>query len=204
MEKNEILKDKLKLKRKLARLLEEYQEVFSDPEHMYGKTNIMEFAVKLKEGTKPVKARCRPLNLKQKESLKQQLELWKREDVIEESSCPWAAALVPCLKKGGETWWAVDYRPLNAVTIADNYPLPRIQDNLEQLQGAKVFSTLDAAGAYHVIPIEKKTRPLLAFTTSFGLWQFKRLLFGVNNTVSCYSHFMDTLVSRLRTESIII
>ena len=98
----------------------------------------------------------------------------------------------------------MDYRPLNAVTIADSYPLPRIQDNLEWLQGAKVFSTLDAAGAYHVIPVEKKTRPLLAFTTPFGLWQFKRLPFGVRNTVSCYSRFMDTLVSRLRTELIIV
>ena len=58
MEKNEILKDKLKLKKKLARLLDEYQEVFSDPEHMYGKTDMMEFSVELKEGTKPVKARC--------------------------------------------------------------------------------------------------------------------------------------------------
>ena len=49
----------------------------------------------------------------------------------------------------------MDYRPLNAVTIADSYPLPRIQDNLEWLQGARVFSTLDTAGAYHVIPVEK-------------------------------------------------
>ena len=75
MEKNEILKDKPKLKRKLARLLDEYQEVFSDPGNMYGKTDLMEFSVELKEGTRPVKARCRPLNPKQKESLKQQLDL---------------------------------------------------------------------------------------------------------------------------------
>ena len=133
MEKNEILKDKPKLKKKLTRLLDEYQEVFSDPEHMYGKTDMMEFLVELKEGTRPVKGRCRPSNPKQKESLKQQLDLWKQEDVIEESSSPWAAALVPCLKKGGETRWAVDYRPLIAVMIADSYPLPRIQDNLERL-----------------------------------------------------------------------
>ena len=81
--------------------------------------------------------------------------------MIEESSSPWAAALVPCLKKGGKTRWAVDYKPLNAVTIEDGYPLPRIQDNLEWLQGVKVFSTLDTAGAYHVLPVEKKTRPTI-------------------------------------------
>ena len=76
---------------------------------MYGKTDLMEFLVELREGTRPVKARCRHLNPKQIENLKQQLDLWKWEDVIEESSSPWASALAPCLKKGGETRWAVDY-----------------------------------------------------------------------------------------------
>ena len=109
MEKNEILKDKSKLKKKLARLLDEYQEVFSDLEHMYGKTDMMDFLVELKEGTKPVKVRCRPLNPKLKENLKQHLDLWKWEDMIEESSSPLATALVPSLKKGGQTRWAVDY-----------------------------------------------------------------------------------------------
>ena len=75
LEKNEILKDKPRLKKKLTRLLDEYQEVLSDPEHMYGKTDMMEFSVELKEGTKPVKARCQTLNPKQKQSLKQQLDL---------------------------------------------------------------------------------------------------------------------------------
>ena len=55
-----------------------------------------------------------------------------------------------------------------------------------------------------MIPVEKRTRPLLVFTTPYGLWQFKHLPFGVKNAVSCYSGFMDTLVSRLRTESIIV
>ena len=144
------------------------------------------------------------MNPLQKESLKKQLALWKKEEVIEESNSPWAAALVPCLKKGGDTRWAVDYRPLNSVTVADSYPLPRIADNLERLQGAKIFSTLDAAWAYHVIPVAKKTRPLLAFTTPFGLYQFWRLPFGVKNAVSAYSRFMDLLVARLRSESIIV
>ena len=67
-----------------------------------------------------------------------------------------------------------------------------------------MFSTLYAAGAYDVLPVGKKTRPLLAFMTPFGLYQFKRLPFGVRNAMSCYSCFMDTLVSRVRTELIIV
>ena len=204
LEENPILKSNPKVRGRLAALIEEYLDVFSKPEAMYGQTDLMEFDIELKPDARPAKARCRPLNPKQKESLQKQLDLWKREEVIEESNSPWAAALVPCLKKGGEARWAVDYRPLNAMTVADSYPLPRIADNLERLQGAKIFSTLDAAGAYHVIPVSKHTRPLLAFTTPFGLYQFRRLPFGVRNAVSAYSRFMDLLVSRLRSESIIV
>ena len=78
----------------------------------------------------------------------------------------------------------MDYRLLNVVTIADRYPLPRIQDNLELLQGSRVLSTLDATWAYHVLPIAKKMRLLLASMTPFRVWQYKKLLFGIFNSVS--------------------
>ena len=85
--------------------------------------------------------------------------MWKQEDVIKESSSPWAAIITLCLRKGGKTRWAMDYRLPNAVTIAHSYPLPRIQENLEGLQGARVFSALDAAGFYHVLPVASLYNP---------------------------------------------
>ena len=88
------------MRTEILKLIEEYLDVFSSPDEMYGCTDLMEFSIELKEGARPSKSRCRPLNPLQKESLKKQLALWKKEEVIEESNSPWAAALVPCIKKG--------------------------------------------------------------------------------------------------------
>ena len=84
---------------------------------------------------------------------------------VGESTSPWASALVPAFKKGGSIRWAVDYRGLNKVTIADAYPLPSIEENLERLQGSTIYSTMDAAAAYHTIAVKEKVRPYLAFIT---------------------------------------
>ena len=81
----------------------------------------------------------------------------------------------------------MDYWGLNACTIADAYPLPNIQENLDKLQGSRVFSTLDAASAYNTIPVEPKRRPLLTFTKPWGLFTFNRMPFGAKNAGATYS-----------------
>ena len=199
LDSNPILQANPEMMAKTKELVSSYRDVFSSPEHEIGKTSLIEFQVQLKPDTKPVKQKVRPLNPHQKADLKAQLELWEREDVIEETESPWASALVPALKKGGAIRWAVDYRRVNEATIADSYPLPSIQDNLDKLQGSKVFSTLDAASAYNTIPVQEKSRPLLAFTTPFGLYTFKRMPFGAKNAGATYCRFMELLVQKLRS-----
>ena len=199
LEKNEMLKKEPELKEKLKELIKEYSDIFSSSEQSFGKTSLIEFEIRLEPGTKPVKTKLRPINPKQRASLKEQIDKWVAEDVVEECESPWASALVPVLKKDGSTRWAVDYRPLNKATIKDSYPLPSISENLEKLQGSQVFSTLDAAGAYHCVPVEASSRPLLAFITPFGLYTFKRMPFGASNSGPCYARFMEMLVSKLKS-----
>ena len=109
-----------------------------------------------------MKERVRPLNPIMRASLKEQIDLWKEEGITQETSSPWAVAMVPAAKSDGGIRWAVDYRPLNKVTVADSYPLTVIEENLQKLAGSKIFSTLNATSAYHMIPVEKKSRPFLA------------------------------------------
>ena len=203
LDENPMLQKNPKLMKRVKSLINEYRDIFSCPDQLIGKTNLCEFAIELKEDAQPHKAKLRPLNPKQKESLKEQLAKWQqgpKEDwIAEECESPWAAALVPVQKKNGETRWAVDYRPLNAVTVKDSYPLPNIQENLEKLQGSQIFSTLDAAGAYHTVPVAESTKPLLAFTTPFGLFTFNRMPFGPTNSGQVYVRFMEMLVNKLRS-----
>ena len=131
LDEKELLNADPALKEQVKELVREYSDVFSSPEVAFGKTSLIEFEIHLEPGSKPVKAKLRPTNPKQRADLKEQLDKWKAEDVVEECESPWASALVPVLKKDGSTRWAVDYRPLNKMTIKDSYPLPSINENLE-------------------------------------------------------------------------
>ena len=207
IEENEILKKNPVIKGKLIELVSGYADVFCDPEGVQiGTTSLIEFDVELKEGSKPVRQRLRPLNPKQRESLRKQLDLWIKEEVVEESNSPWASPLVPAKKKGGDgnaIRWAVDYRMVNSMTVGDAWPIPSIEENLEKLQGARYFSAIDASAAYHTIPVNEKSRPYLAFLTPWGTYQYKKMPFGAKNAGQCYSRLVELSIMKLRSKNIL-
>ena len=119
-------------KEKLKNLVIKYKDVFSKPGSEIGKTDIIEFDVVLKDkNTPPIRSKVRPLNPKQLESLRKQLDVWEEESIIEPINSPWASPLVPAIKKDGSIRWAIDYRGLNQHTVSDSFPLPNISQNLE-------------------------------------------------------------------------
>ena len=100
--------------------------------------------IDLVPGAVPYKSRVRPLNPDQKGNLRDQIDEWIEQGVIEPSVSPWALPLIPVKKKDGRTRWVTDLRELNKQTVKDSYPLTNIQEILQSLQGATVFSSLDA------------------------------------------------------------
>ena len=102
----------------------------------------------------PYKSRVRLKNPDQKDNLQKQIDEWLEQGIIKPSVSPWASPLVPVKKKDRRTKWVTDLRELNKQTVKDSYPLRNIQEILHSLQGAKVFSSLDACGAYHAVRIE--------------------------------------------------
>ena len=204
---NPLLKENPEIRKKAIELVMEYADIFGEKgKKEVGVTDLVDFQIKLKDGARPVKQKVRPLNPHQKASLKAQMETWKKEEIIEESISPWASPMVPAKKSGGapgEIRWAIDYRQLNDVTIADSYPIPNIDEVLERLAGSKYYSALDAAAAYHTIPVEKKSRPLLAFITPMGLFQFTRMPFGPKNSGAVYARFVDMILQRIRSPNIV-
>ncbi|KAI4293436.1 hypothetical protein PAPHI01_2710, partial [Pancytospora philotis] len=104
-----------------------------------------------------------------------------RLGIIRESSSPWNSRIVPVKKKDGSIRLCIDYRPLNKITIGDRYPVPRIDEILDTLADASVFSTLDATSGYFQLALKPEDIPKTAFSWKGGHYEFTRMPFGLCN-----------------------
>ncbi|GBL98275.1 Transposon Ty3-I Gag-Pol polyprotein [Araneus ventricosus] len=123
----------------------------------------------------PIKQYPRRLPLAKKEEAELLVKKMVDNGIIEESSGPWSSPIVLVKKKDGLTRFCVDYRKLNGITIKDSYPLPRIDDILDALNGSQWFSTLDLKSRYCQVEIQPEDKEKTTFTTGQGLWQFKSI-----------------------------
>ena len=163
LEENKILNRDAKLKEEVIKLFLENFSMLALHANHYGKTDLLELWIELQPGAVPKRSKVRPLNPDQSASLKEHLDEWIQQGIIEPANSPWAPPLVPVKKKDGRTRWVTD---LNDVTIKDAYSLTNIQENLQKLKGAKIFTSIDACGAYHAIQIEEGSRDCTAFILS--------------------------------------
>jgi hypothetical protein len=109
------------------------------------------------------------------------------------SSSPWGCPALFVKKKDGSLRLCVDYRPLNAVTIKNKYPLPRIDVSFDQLAGAKVFSKIDLRLGYHQIKIRHLDIPKTAFSTRYGLYEYLVMSFGLTNAPTYFMYLMNSM-----------
>jgi len=120
---------------RLERLLVNYADVFSQGDHDLGRTSLVKHRIHTGNSA-PVKQPPRRIAPAQRDEVERSVNELRAQGVIEKSSSPWSAAIVPVKKKDGSTRFCVDYRKLNSKITKDAYPLPRIDDSLQQLSGA--------------------------------------------------------------------
>nr|GEW37335.1 putative reverse transcriptase domain, ribonuclease H-like domain, aspartic peptidase domain protein [Tanacetum cinerariifolium] len=120
-----------------------------------------------------------------------QLRELSKKGFIRPSSSPWGALILFVKKKDGSFRMCIDYRELNKLTIKNRYPLPRIDDLFDQLQGSSVYSKIDLRSGYHQLRIREEDIPITAFRTRYGHYEFQVMPFGLTNAPTVFMDLMN-------------
>ncbi|KAL0537629.1 hypothetical protein IC582_026612 [Cucumis melo] len=174
-------------------VVRDYPDVF--PEELPGLPphREVEFAIELEPGTVPISRapyRMAPAELKE---LKVQLQELLDKGFIRPSVSPWGVPVLFVKKKDGSMRLCIDYRELNKVTVKNRYPLPKIDDLFDQLQGATVFSKIDLRSGYHQLRIKDGDVPKTAFRSRYGHYEFIVMSFGLTNAPAVFMDLMNRL-----------
>ncbi|NBJ65466.1 hypothetical protein D5266_09835, partial [bacterium c-19] len=145
--------------------------------------------------------RMAPIELKE---LKVQLQELVDKGFIRSSSSPWGAPVLFVKKKDGSLRMCIDYRELNKLTIKNKYPLPRIDDLFDQLQGAKVFSKIDLRSGYYQLKVKDSDIPKTAFRTRYGHYEFLVMSFGLTNAPAAFMDLMNRVFREFLDKFVIV
>ena len=129
-----------------------------------------------------------------KEDIVKELQEMLKDGIIEESTSDWASPIVVIRKKDGSNRLCIDYKKLNALTKFDAYPMPRIDEMLDNIGRSKYLTTLDLAKGYWQIPMEETDKEKTAFTSPLGLFQFTTMPFGLSGAPATFQRLMDKVL----------
>ncbi|GJU34529.1 putative reverse transcriptase domain-containing protein, partial [Tanacetum coccineum] len=169
----------------------EFPDVF--PEDLPGlpPSRQVEFVIELVPGAAPVARAPYRLAPSEMKELAKQLQELSDKGFIRPSSSPWGAPVLFVKKKDGSFRMCIDYRELNKLTIKNRYPLPRIDDLFDQLQGSSVYSKIDLRSGYHQLRVREKDIPITAFRTRYGHYEFQVMPFGLTNAPAVFMDLMN-------------
>ena len=162
-----------------------------------GQARIPPCAIKLKEGVQPVKQPIRSRAFKDRDIIQREVQNMIASGVIRESVSPWASPIQLIMKKDGTVRFCIDYRTVNTLIEHDAYPLPLIGDLIVRLADATIFSTLDLKSGYWQIPLTEKSKPVTAFSTPDGHYEFNVLPFGIAVAPAVFQRTMSSLFKEI-------
>lgn len=179
-------------------LLQEYQDVFAEPKGLPPRKTC-DHKIPLIEGAQPVNLRPYRYNPELKNEIEKQVAEMLQSGVIQHSQSAWSSPALLVRKKDGTWRMCVDYRHLNNLTIKSKYPVPIIEELLDELSGSKWFTKLDLRAGYHQIRMAPGEEHKTAFQTHSGHFEYKVMSFGLTGAPTTFQGAMNqTLSSVLR------
>ncbi|WVZ96994.1 hypothetical protein U9M48_042565 [Paspalum notatum var. saurae] len=176
------------------RIVCDYTDVFPDELPGMPPDRYIEFLIELLPGTTSIAMRQYRMAPVEQDEVKKNIDELLAKGFIRRSFSPWSFPVLLVEKKDTDVKrMCVDYRTLNKVTIKNKYPLPRIDDLFDQLQGACVFSKIDLRSGYHQLKIRPSDIPKTAFTTKYGLYEYTVMSFGLTNAPAYFMQLMNSV-----------
>jgi len=174
-------------------VVQEIPEVFQDDITELPLEREVEFAIDLVPGMSPISIASYRMFASELGGLEKQLEELLEKQFVRPSVSPWGAPVLLVKKKDGSMRLCVDYWQLNKVTIKNRYPLPRIDEFMDQLVSAEVFSKIDLRSGYHQIRVKAKDISKTAFRTRYGHYEYYVMPFGVSNAPGVFMEYMNRI-----------
>jgi len=183
----------------LKSILMKHADVFSENENDLGKTDIIMHHIDTGEA-RPVRQPLRRFPPAHLEAISDHVDNMLKQGTIEPASSPWASNVVLVKKKDGSFRCCIDYRQLNSVTKKDVYPLPRVNDCLDAMATATLFSTFDLRSSYHQVQVAPQDRDKTTFICPRGMYRYRAMPFGLCNAGSTFQRLMDVVMSGLHLD----
>jgi hypothetical protein len=188
-----------------SNLLLEFDDVFTDelPSELPPK-RVVDHKIELVPGAEPQNKAPYRLNQVELAELKRQVTELMSRGYIRPSKSPFGAPVLFARKKGGDLRMCIDYRALNRVTVKNNYPLPRVDDLLDRLAGAKYFTRIDLKAGYYQIRIDEADVHKTAMRTRYGSYEFLVMPFGLCNAPATFTTLMNSVFHDELDECVVV
>ncbi|KAM0872306.1 hypothetical protein ACQ4PT_038804 [Festuca glaucescens] len=187
----------------IAQVLAEFEAVFAEPDGL-PPARQFDHSIPLVDGAKPVNLRPYRYSPAQKYEIEKQIASMLRHGIIRPSCSPFASPVLLVLKKDLTWRFCIDYRHLNAITVKNRYPLPIIEELIDELAGAQWFTSLDLRAGYHQIRMQPGDEEKTAFKTHNGHYEFRVMSFGLTGAPTTFQNTMNTILAPVLRKGVLV